>query len=332
MGTVPPFDSLPAWDIVVPVKAVYRFFKSVRLALVLTLVVIALSLLATLVPQSRPDAWYRSRYSPSVYAVVDFLGLENLFRSPLFLLPVLLFTINLGTCTIDRLIRRARHKVPRRYGPDLVHVGLLVLIAAGLVTAVMRQEKTWQLAAGEDASISPTYTVHLESLALQKYDDGRPRDWISTVSVTSGKRKVIDGFPIQVNHPLRLSGVTLYQSSWVTQGMIDVRQPDGAPGSATAGEGFTEGDSFWYFTDVKQERGQWRALFEQYHGKSLMATRLLGPGDTVGPFTVERVSVRDVTGLKAVSDPGLAPFLVAAVLILAGLCLTWFQKRGEQVE
>ena len=149
------------------------------------------------------------------------------------------------------------------------------------------------------------------------------------MSVTRDRAKVIDNFSIQVNHPLRLPGITLYQSSWVTQGVIDVMQPDGSPGNATAGEGFAEGDSFWYFADVKQERDAWRALFEQYRGKSLVATRLLGPGDTVGPFTVERVSVRDVTGLKAVSDPGLAPFLAAAVLILAGLCLTWFQKRGE---
>jgi cytochrome c biogenesis protein len=264
--------------------------------------------------------------------VVGFLGVENLFRSPLFLLPVLLFTINLGTCTVDRLVRRARYKARKRYGPDLVHIGLLVLVAAGLVTSITREERTWQLAAGEEAPISAAYVVHLESLELQKYDDGRPRDWISTVSVTSMRQKVIDSFAIHVNHPLRLSGITVYQSSWVTQGVIDVLQPGGAPGSATAGEGFTEGDSFWYFADVKQVRDQWRALFEQYKGKSLVATRLLGPGDTVGPFIVERVSVRNVTGLKTVSDSGLAPFLVAAVLILVGLGLTWLQKRGEQVE
>jgi cytochrome c biogenesis protein ResB len=316
----------------VPVRAVYRFFKSVRLALVLILVIVGLSLLATLVPQARPDAWYQSRYSPPVHALIAFLGLEHLFGSPLFLLPVLLFSINLGTCTINRLVTRARNKARRRHGPDLVHVGLLVLIAAGLVTAVTWQEKTWQLASGEEATISPAYTVHLESLQLLKYDDGRPRDWISRVSVTSNGQKVADNFSLQVNHPLRLSGITLYQSSWVTQGIIGVRQPDGAMGSATAGEGFTEGDSFWYFAEVRQEREHWRAVFEQYKGKSLVSTLLLGPGDTVGPFAIERVSVRDVTGLKAVSDPGLAPFLAAIVLILAGLCLTWFQKRGEQGE
>jgi cytochrome c biogenesis protein ResB len=312
----------------VPVRAVYRFLKSVRLALVLIIVIIALSLLATLVPQSRPEAWYKAHFSPTVHELVVFLGLDHLFRSPLFLLPVLLFTVNLGTCAIDRIISRGRHKAPRRYGPDLIHVGLLVLIAAGLVTAVTRQEKVWQLAVGEEAAISPSTTVHVDSLQQLKYDDGRPRDWISTVSVTDSGRTLAEGFPIQVNHPLRLPGIALYQSSWESRGVIEVTQPDGATGSATAGEGFAEGDSFWYFAEVRGGR----AVFEQYKGKSLVSTRSLAPGETIGPFTIEHVSVRDITGLKAVRDPGLAPFLAAIVLILAGLSLAWLQKRGEQRE
>jgi hypothetical protein len=36
-----------------------------------------------------------------------------------------------------------------------------------------------------------------------------------------------------------------------------------------------------------------------------------------------------VTGLKAVRDPGLAPFLVAVLLVTTGLCLTFIQKRGD---
>ena len=134
------------------VKTILNVFKSVRLALALILVIVVLSLLATLVPQGRPDAWYQERYSPAVSSLVSFMGLGNFFRTPLFLIPVMLFTLNLAVCAADRLVRRARARSPRRYGPDLVHIGLLVLIAAGLVTALGRQEKMWALGAGDDAA------------------------------------------------------------------------------------------------------------------------------------------------------------------------------------
>ena len=50
------------------VKAVYGFFKSVRLTIVLILAIAVLSLLASLVPQGRSDAWYQSHYSPGFVA------------------------------------------------------------------------------------------------------------------------------------------------------------------------------------------------------------------------------------------------------------------------
>ncbi len=117
-------------------STLFRFFRSVRLAVVLILVIIVLSMLATLVPQGMPDEMYRARYSPAIYAVIGALGYQRFFSSALFLFPVLLFTINLGVCAADRFVTRARTHAKRRYGPDLVHIGLLVLIAGGIVTAL----------------------------------------------------------------------------------------------------------------------------------------------------------------------------------------------------
>jgi hypothetical protein len=311
------------------VKAVYRFFKSARLAIVLILVIIALALLATLIPQGRPDEWYQGRYSPFLYGLIKLFSLEGFFSSAFFLLPVFLFSVNLAVCTIDRLVVRARTGARRRYGPDLVHIGLLVLIAGGLVTATTRQEKTWQLSEGEDAAISPSYSLHLISFQYLHYDDGSPKDWISTVSVTLNGAPRVASYAIEVNHPLRLAGVTVYQSSWANQGTLEVTQADGVVVTASTGEGFQDGDSFWYFADARETGGVWQAVFEEYKGDVRSSTRNVGIGDTIGPFTVRKVSARMVTGLKAVEDPGYAPFLVALALILAGLALTFIQKKGD---
>jgi cytochrome c biogenesis protein len=312
------------------VKAVYRFFKSVRLAVILILVIIVLSLLATLVPQGRPDAWYQASYSPALYAAIRLLRLGSFFRSYVFLVPVIFFTLNLGTCAVDRIVTRTRTGAKHRHGPDLIHIGLLVLIAGGLVTALGRQEKTWTLAEGEEAIISPSYSLRLLSFQTVTYDNGSPKEWISTVSVTHGGRQEIAAFPIRVNRPLRLKGITVYQSSWDISGTLLLTDQDGnnvAPPSP--GDYFEQGDSRWVFTGFQKAGGAWAVVFKQYRGMDLVAERKLCKGDSIGPFTVKGISAKEITGLKAVRDPGLPLFLAALLLVTAGLCLAFIQKRGD---
>jgi cytochrome c biogenesis protein ResB len=315
--------------IVLPVNALYKAVKSVRLTVVLLLVITALSLLATLVPQGRPDAWYKARYSPALYHLITAVRLESFFSSVFFLVPVFLFTVNLGVCAVDRVVRREKSKAKRRHGPDLIHVGLLVLIAAALVTALGRHEKTWPLAIGEEAAITPSYTLRLLSFQFLKYPDGAPKEWISTVAVTREGREEVASFPIEVNSPLRLKGVSVYQASWDSEGILDLEQGDGEKVTATTGQGFQQGDSFWYFAEVRPAGAGWTAVFEEYKGQDLSSTRVLGLGDAIGPFTVRGISQRELTGLKVVHDPGLLPFLVALAMVLAGLGLTFIQRRGD---
>jgi cytochrome c biogenesis protein len=252
------------------VKAVYGFFKSVRLKIVLILAIAALSLLASLVPQGRSDAWYGSHYSPVLTGLIRRAGLPRFFSSAGFLIPAFLLTLNLGVCAVDRVIRRVKNKARPRYGPDLIHLGLLILIAGGVVTALGRQETRWSLAVGEDAALSSTYALHLLSLQFLKYDNGAPKEWTSMVRVTREGNVEIPSFPIRVNQPLRLKGLSVYQTA-----------------------------------------------------------RELRAGDTLGPYTISGITAREVTGLKAVSDPGFAPLLAALLIIAAGLCLTFIQSRGE---
>jgi hypothetical protein len=313
------------------VNALYRFLKSVRLAIVLILVITALSLLASLIPQGRPDEWYQGSYSPALYGIIRFFGLPRLFSSVIFLIPVFLFTLNLGVCAADRLVRRVKNKAAPRHGPDLIHFGLLLLIAGGLVTGFTREEKTWSLAAGESAALTPTYTLGVLSLQSLKYDNGSPKEWTSTVRVTRDGKPDIPSFPIRVNKPLRLKGLSVYQASWAVQGTLDLRNSGGHSASATTGQGFRDGDFFWYFAEAQKSRDAWTIIAVQYAGKEMkpVSTRVLKGGDVIGPFTITGITAREITGLKAVKDPGFAPVLAALGIVLLGLCLTFIQNRGE---
>ncbi|MCX7039130.1 MAG: cytochrome c biogenesis protein ResB [Spirochaetes bacterium] len=313
-------------------KALYRFFRSVRLAVVLILVLTVLSLLSTFVPQGQPDRYYTARYSSFVSGLIAATGMGRFFSSILFLAPAFLFTVNLGVCATDRLVKRARAEAKRRYGPDLIHVGLLILIAGGIVTSLARQEKLVWMAEGDEVALNRSYAVKLLRFEFQKYVSGAPKDWISTVRVIRDGKTTIASFPIEVNHPLRLAGLRIYQSSWTLEGAAHLRDAGGALSVAATGQGFQDGDSFWYFAEVSQPvegNADWQAVFEEWKGDSLASTRTLAAGDPLGPFTVERVSGRLLTGLKAVRDPGFAPVVVALVMIAAGLALAFAQKRGD---
>lgn len=314
-------------------KAVYGFFKSVRLTIVLILVIAALCLLASLVPQGRADAWYGSHYSPFLSGLIRLADVPRFFSSAGFLVPAAILTLNLGVCAVDRVVRRLHDKAKPRYGPDLVHLGLLILIAGGVITAVGRQETAWSLAVGEDAALNSTYVLHLLSLRYLKYDNGAPKEWTSTVRVTRAGIVEIPSFPIRVNQPLRLKGLSVYQTEWELQGVLDLKDAEGQEVTATTGQGFPSGQSFWYFAEAQKARDEWSVTAVQYEGRDMkpVFTRELRAGDSLGPYTVLGITAREVTGLKAVKDPGFAPFLAALVIIAVGLALTFVQKnsRGE---
>ena len=140
-------------------NALYRFFKSVRLAIVLILVITALSLLSTLVPQGRENAFYQQTYSPVLYGLITTLDFNRFFSSLLFLITVAMFTLNLAVCAVDRLVRRTRAKAAKKFGPDIVHLALLVLIAGGLVTTFARQEKDFSMSQGQEIPLTSRYTI-----------------------------------------------------------------------------------------------------------------------------------------------------------------------------
>ena len=305
--------SRPAWGIVSAVSVlrwIHTTLTSVRLALVLIAIIILLAVVGTLIPQGMSDAWYASRYAPAMAAAVRVLRLGSFYSSALFLVPVCLFTLSLVFCTVTRFTRQARSRGPRRHGPDLIHIGLLVLVAGGLVTALGRQEQTFALVEGDEASIGSGYHLALRSLQFQSYSDGSPRDWISTVGVTRDGRPEVSVVPIRVNHPLRLGGITVYQSSWDVSGALRLRDKSGAAvPPPNPGDYFMMGDSRWVFAGFLHDGPGWSAAFVRFQDRELVERRNLRPGDAVGPFTVAAIDAHDRTGLKVVRDPGRAVVL-----------------------
>jgi cytochrome c biogenesis protein ResB len=305
----------------------------VRLALVLIIVTIVLSILATLVPQGKEERFYRASYPPVIADLILATRFDTFFGSVLFYIPVGLFTVNLATCAVDRLVKRSRTKAPPRYGPDLVHLGLVLLVAGAIVTTALRKEKMIWMGEGDEVALTREYSVKLQSFQFLKYENGSPKEWISTVSVLRGGAVQTASFPIEVNRPLRLGSLRLYQASYSTEGVAHLKDSSGQAFAVNVGDIFRSGDTLWYFTDVEQPAASGAspaAVFQVYKGHALVSTEKLAPPEKAGGFEITRVFGRRLTGLKAVSDPGMFPVIAALIVVGAGLGLTYVQKLREE--
>ena len=314
-----------------PLIALYRFFRSLKLAVVLILLLTALSVIATLIPQGREQAFYLARY-PGLGVLFLGLGFDALFTSFLFLLPTGLFFVNIGVCAVHRFVRRWRSKAKRRYGPDILHIGLLVLMVGALVTFYGRTEEMINMRVGQSTEVPGGYVISLDDFRFEHYEDGAPKDWLSVVSVTRDGQTVEESSVIEVNSPLKLGNLKFYQSSY-----------GGEEGIVLAD---LEGDRYWLGAGdiipleddtglVVREVGPAPfgadnvVMFDVWESHEVIEQRTATAGTAVGQWVITEVVSGYFTGLQMVHDPGYKTVLAALILITVGLFLTYIQKIGD---
>lgn len=171
-------------------KRLLALLGSTRLAIVTLSYLAVACMLATLVPQSR------------------------FFASPAFILPAFLFFANLSTCTAKRLVAQLRKRNHRRFGPDILHFGLMLLVLGSVWSVASRQEGAVLLTVGQSVNLPDGSVLRLDDFRFERYPDGRPRDWVSVVSIQRLGRWTINRKDIRVNAPLSYAGLTFYQASY----------------------------------------------------------------------------------------------------------------------
>jgi cytochrome c biogenesis protein len=99
-------------------------------------------------------------------------------------------------------------------GPYLTHLGLLCLIAGGVVAGIGGRSEDVVLAPGEAWSgMGGHFAVRLVDFEIPRNTKGETMQYVSQLAVEDPER---GGFSqtVSVNHPLRHRGVSLYQSSY----------------------------------------------------------------------------------------------------------------------
>ncbi len=93
------------------IDRILRWLSSVQLGIALMLILIGAAILGTLIPQHNTEVFDRfyARLTPAERALYGHLGLFDVYHSWWFTAVVLLFTVNLVLCSIDRLPMTLRY-------------------------------------------------------------------------------------------------------------------------------------------------------------------------------------------------------------------------------
>ncbi len=326
-------------------RTFWKFLVSVRLAIVLILALTIGCVLATLVPQGMPEARYAELYPRAVALLVTKTGLADYFTSPLFILPALGFVVNLGACTIDRLLREVRKRGARRHGPDLLHIGILVLVVGAAIGFSGRWEGAVSLAVGDSVKLPGGEVLTLVDFRDERYPDGRPKNWISVVDVSKDDQTILDDRAIRVNDPLRVGSVAIYQSTYGETLLVNLVGSDGTARSLSEGQSVERAGVTVSFMAIEGADGTATGMTALLRVARASATadaatasgpaanadtvvRVGAEGANVGPWRASVAAV-PTAGLEAVADPGFPVVAVGLALIALGTAWTFIQKLKE---
>ena len=162
----------------------YNALRSVKLAVVLLVLLALFAIAGGIIPQGKAASYYIEHFSRSGSRIILALALDHVFSSFLFLLVSAIFAINLTVCTFHRLTSEFfKPREKRRHGPDLLHIGLIILLFGGILTSRSRTETFINLRKGDSARLPGGAKLVLVDLKYEQYPDGRPKSWESTVAI-----------------------------------------------------------------------------------------------------------------------------------------------------
>jgi cytochrome c biogenesis protein ResB len=325
-------------------RAPFKALRSIKLAIFLLAYFAITGMLATLVPQGREPEYYRATMPDFIARIVADSGFSHFYGSLLFLVPAFAFFANLSACAAYRFARELKKdRKKRRHGPDIVHLGLILLVASVVAGQAIKRgghevQGFVRLGAGEAVQLSEGRILLLKSLRQERYADGRPKDWVSEVELwkTDGSL-LLPEREIRVNHPLRLGGLSIYQGSYDTARVLKLRAPTGATRSLAGGESLDTdaGRIVLMSVDIAAKRAIARLEPKEGgaspgQGAGEARTMALELGSGIGPFKVEGMEEIQLSGLMASYDPAFPAILASLAVSVLGIFIVFARKLGGE--
>ncbi|OHD21896.1 MAG: hypothetical protein A2Y38_05415 [Spirochaetes bacterium GWB1_59_5] len=312
---------------------IYDSLRSLKLAVGLIILLGLLAVIGGLLPQGADPGAYASQFPAMVSGAILALSLDTVFTSPVFLLAAALFSVNLTLCSFHRLVGQlAKPFKTRRHGPDILHIGLILLIVGSTWSARVSSETTVQLSVGSETPLPGGEILRLSNFSFEHYPDGRPKLWRSIVEIDASGETKVSGFDLRVNHPLRFGGYTFYQSGYSEVPTLVLRRGAlGLPESLVQGDRLETDDGFVLFMAIdpvpSANESGYIFLVDGKSGRKVLKASL---GESIGPFTLSSKDQVYSSSIKVKRDPAFPLILAGLILVALGTILTYIVKLREQ--
>ncbi|MBN1524247.1 MAG: cytochrome c biogenesis protein ResB [Spirochaetales bacterium] len=315
-------------------STVLGFFTSIKVAVVLLAVMTATYILSSLVPLGLPDSEYFKNYPALLAQIIVFLDFHHFYTSFWFIAPLILFFVNLTACSINRFSRHFTFPGKKRFGPDIIHLGLLCLIVAGGITCSGHSEKRIFLREGDVVTLPGNQSIHLNKFDYLTYDNGRDKDYTAFVTIQNLESSRIEKNQIKVNHPLMLKNVSVYLVNREAIARIVLAEPGGKQYFNYKEDRIPFKDGFLYFGGfLNPDSGNtesYTAHFEYWKDNKFLYSLDKKAGETVDLLTLLETSVVFIPQISIVADPVPIFIIFSFIIIGAGLALTYFQKLRDE--
>jgi cytochrome c biogenesis protein ResB len=185
-------------------KRIWRFFCSVKLALILLALIALTSIIGTLIPQGLQPSGYIQKYGRNLYTLFDNLGFFDIYHCWWFVCLLSLFGLNLLICSLDRL-RFSR----RTAGFTITHFSLILILLGALISALFSQKGFIGLYEGQtkdaflirDKPYKLDFKLSLERFSLERYESKVHR---ITVYIKDKRKKRT--YPVSLGDEYRIGG------------------------------------------------------------------------------------------------------------------------------
>jgi cytochrome c biogenesis protein len=341
------------------------FLYSLTLTIPLLIVLAALSVIGTIIPQNASEQEYLRMFSKETYYILKGFGLLNMYHSWWFIGVLILLAINMTACSLKRLpgVWRQVRKTKGGYarlGTFITHLSVLLILVGGLIGAIWGFKGYLEMVEGETMPVVSQntrgmtqpggFSVRCDSFRVEFYPNGSPKEYVSTLSFLQGKQVALDHVPLRVNHPLSYGGLTFYQTSYGISARATVavkkKGDKGVPASVQLNEGEvqpipgTESQlGFMHYEETAHDMGEAVLLVLFNPGASPDGFWLVKPhsgtgGVQEGDFTFVLTGIKKqyYTGLQVSRNPGLPLVWVGCSLLVIGMVVTFTLRRPPRKE
>jgi hypothetical protein len=157
----------------------------------------------------------------------------------------------------------------------------------------------------------------------------------------------LKNYTIEVNRPLKIGRMKVYQSTYSQNFEASVSAPDGVMYTVRPGDYYWTEDSIVVFRGIEIEPEVERelkddpcvssghAVFQEMTsggeetGHTVRAVYRVAISEMIDQFTIEKLCISYTTGLQVVKDISFIPVIIALIMIGGGMSLAFIQKIGD---